>query len=170
MTERLVIKHDFDCSEKGFWDTFLSEKYNFEMFREHMKFPRWELRKFEVTELEALRVIDVEPYLGPLPAPAKKLLGDKIGYQEEGRLDRKKNRYDFKIIPGKLQDKIFVSGAQFTESLGENRCRRIFEATIEIRVFAVGSLIERHVAQDLKKSYDVGATFTQGYMREHGVT
>lgn len=170
MTERLRIEHDFECSEKGFWDTFLKSEYNYEMFREHMKFIRWDLRKFEVSDDEALRVVDVEPYLGPLPAPAKKILGEKIGYQEDGRLDRLKNRYDFKIVPGTLRDKIFVSGAQFTQSQGEHRCRRIFEATIDIRVFAVGSLIERHIAQDLTRSYDVGARFTQDYMRRHGVT
>jgi len=47
---------------------------------------------------------------------------------------------------------------------------RIFEATVEIKIFAIGSIIEKQLLQDLKRSYDVGAQFTQDYMTRHGVT
>lgn len=170
MTERLRIEHEFECSEKGFWETFLNREYNHEMFRQHMKFPRWELSTFDMRDEEVVRVVEVEPYVGPLPGPVKKVLGEKVGYQEQGRLDRVNNRYDFKIVPGKLKDKILVSGAQYTKSRGESRCVRIFEATVEIKIFAIGSIIEKQLLQDLKRSYDVGAQFTQDYMTRHGVT
>src|SRR5690606_6754238 len=74
MTERLRIEHEFECSEKGFWETFLNREYNHEMFRQHMKFPRWELSTFDMRDEEVVRVVEVEPYVGPLPGPVKKVL------------------------------------------------------------------------------------------------
>ncbi len=170
MTERVRIEHDFECSEKAFWDTFLNTEYNKEMFCQKMKFPRWELVKFELTDDEMHRVVEVEPYVAELPGPIKKVIGDSIRYQEKGRLDRKAGRYDLEILPGKLADKIRVKAKQYTQSLGESRCRRIFEAEIEIKVFGIGSMIEKNIASDMRKSYDVGAAFTRDYMSRHGIS
>jgi hypothetical protein len=170
MTERVRIEHDFDCSEQAFWNTFLDQKYNQEMFCGRMKFPRWEVVSFNTTETEMRRVIEVEPYVGNLPGPIKKVLGDSIRYREEGHLDRKANSYQLKIVPSKLADKILVNGRQYTTPLGDNKCRRIFEATIEVKIFGIGSLIEKNVVSDLTKSYEVGAVFTRNYMQQHGIS
>lgn len=170
MTERVRIEHDFDCSEAAFWDTFLNESYNHEMFCGRMKFPRWEVISFNATETEMRRVVEVEPYVGNLPGPIKKVLGDSIRYREEGHLDRKANSYQLKTVPSKFADKIFVSGKQYTSSLGEKKCRRIFEATIEVKIFGIGSMIEKNIVSDLTKSYEIGAAFTRSYMQQHGIS
>lgn len=170
MTERVRIEHDFECSEKAFWETFLITEYNQEMFCERMRFPRWELLTFELEEDKMRRVVEVEPYVTELPGPIKKVIGESIRYREEGTLDRKSGSYSFRILPSKLADKILVSGKQFTQSLGDNRCRRIFEAEVSVKIFAIGSLIEKQVISDMRKSYDVGAAFTQDYMRRHGIS
>ena len=169
MTEKLRVEHTFDVSEKGFWDTFLDEEYNRAMFRDSLKFPRWELTQFELTDEKATRVVEVEPFVGDLPRAVKAVLGNTIRYREEGTLDRPKNSYKLRIVPPKLQDKLIVSGHQFTEPLGEGRCKRVFTADIQIKIFAVGSVIEKLIVADMKKGYDVGAKFTQNYMREKGV-
>jgi hypothetical protein len=167
MTERIRIEHTFECSEKAFWDTFLKEEYNKEMFCQRMKFPRWEITTFEAKEDEVIRVVEVEPYVGELPGAIKKVIGDNVGYREEGRLDRIKNSYKLKVIPARLADKLFIKGEQFTQSLGESRCRRVFEAEVQVKIFGIGGLIEKHIVGDLKRSYDVGADFTKNYMKEH---
>lgn len=170
MTERVRIEHDFDCSEEAFWDTFLNTEYNKEMFCRRMKFPRWDLLTFELNDKEMRRVVEVEPYVAELPGPIKKVIGESIRYREEGQLDRKAGSYTFRIVPSKLAEKILVSGKQFTKSLGESRCRRIFEAHVEIKIFAIGSMIEKNVISDMRKSYDIGAAFTQDYMRRHNIS
>jgi hypothetical protein len=170
MTERVRIEHDFECSVEAFWETFLNDDYNKEMFCQRMKFPRWEPVSFELKEDEMRRVVEVEPYVAELPGPIKKVIGDNVRYREEGKLDRKSGCYSFRIVPAKLADKILVSGRQFTESLGDSRCRRIFEAEVQIKIFGIGSLIEKNVVADMRKSYDIGALFTQDYMRRHGIS
>ncbi len=169
MTEQIVIVHDFECSEQAFWNTFLNNDYNKEMFIESMKFARWEVLKFDVSDLTADRIIEVEPRVGELPGPIKKVVGDKVGYREEGRLDRSQNCYELRITPGMLASKISVSGRQYTKPDGDHRCQRIFEATVEVRLFGVGSLIEKHIIRDMQKGYDAGAEFTRGYMERHGI-
>ena len=160
MTERVVIEHDFECSEKGFWETFLNLEYNQEMFLTEMRFARWELLKFEMTDGGMDRIVEVEPYVGQLPGPIRKVVGEKIAYREEGHLDRINNVYELRVIPGILPGKIQVQGKQFTRPLEEGHCRRIFEATIEVKVFGVGGMIEKQIAGDMRKSYDAGARFT----------
>ena len=163
------MEHTFDCSEKAFWDTFLDEAYNKAMFMESMKFPRWEVTRFDLTDEELYRVVEVEPYIGQLPGPIIKVLGNKIRYREEGRLDRVTNSYKLSVVPGKFADKIAVTAEQRTEPLAEGRCKRIFTAEVSVKIFAVGGMIEKQLVSDLRKSYDEGARFTQQYMNDLGI-
>lgn len=169
MSERIRVEHSFDCTEKAFWDTFLDEEYNKAMFLGEMKFSRWELSRFDLNDDEMQRTVVVEPYVGELPRPILKVLGNSIRYEEVGRLDRKANSYKLQVVPGKFADKISVQGEQRTEALGADRCKRIFEADISVKIFGVGGMIEKQLASDLRKSYDVGARFTQTYMNERGI-
>lgn len=169
MTERVRIEHTFECSEKAFWETFQDAEYNRQMFCERMKFPRWEITSLEKEGSIVRRVVEVEPYVGELPGAIRKVIGDNIRYREEGTLDLVKKRYELEVTPTRLTDKILTTGIQFTESLGEHRCRRIFEAEVRVKIFGVGSMIERQIAGDIRKSYEVGAQFTAQYLLEHGI-
>jgi hypothetical protein len=169
MSEHLVVEHDFECSEKAFWDVFLDNDYNRAMFLGHLGFNRWEIVRFDQSEQAISRTVEVEPKVGPLPGPIKKVIGEKIGYREEGRLDLTKNRYELKVIPGLMAEKISVTGVQYTVALGEHRCRRVFDATITVKIFGVGSLIERQIAADMRKGYAVGAAYTEMHIAKHGI-
>lgn len=169
MSERIVVEHDFECSEKAFWDVFLDNDYNRAMFLGHLGFNRWEIVKSGQQDGAISRTVEVEPKVGPLPGPIKKIIGEKIGYREEGCLDLSKNRYELKVIPGLLSDKINVTGVQYTVSTGPHRCRRVFEATITVKIFGVGNIIERQIAADMKRGYEVGAAFTQDHMVRNGI-
>lgn len=168
MAEKVSIVHDFDCSEETFWDVFLDNDYNRRMFLEHMKFARWDIIEFEQSEHTVRRVVQVEPNTGPLPGPVKKAIGERISYQEQGVLDRTKNRYELRVIPPSLQDKMTISGAQWTQPLGEGRCRRTFEANVQVKIFGIGSLIEKRIAADMAKGYEDGADFTRSFIASRG--
>jgi Protein of unknown function (DUF2505) len=169
MTERVRIEHTFDCSEETFWSLFLEEKYNQDLFCGYLKFPFWKVTSAEETPTELRRVIEVEPYVGELPGAIKAVVGDKIRYREEGRLDKEKRRYFVKVVPSRLADKLLVSGEQYTESLGDKKCKRIFLAEITVKVFGVGGMIEKRIAADLERSYELGAKFTNRYVVERGL-
>lgn len=170
MAERVRIEHEFNCSEQTFWDLFLSEEYNQALFQGYLKFPLWRVATAEERNGTLHRSVEVEPYVVDLPGPIKKVVGDSIRYQEIGQLERAPLRYTVKVVPAKLADKLFVSGVQRTEPLGPHTCRRIFEATVEVKIFGVGGLIEKRIVQDLTKSYDLGAKFTNRYIAEKGLS
>ncbi len=170
MAERIRTEHDFDCTEETFWKLFLDDDYNHALFRDYLKFPRWEIVQHEESNKEMRRTVEVEPYVGELPTPIKKVLGESIGYREIGRLDKEAHRYTFRVAPSRLADKLRVEGEQLTESLdGGKRCRRIFIADFEVKVFGVGAMIEKRLATDMQRSYDLSAKFTRRYLEEKGL-
>jgi len=168
MTERVTIIHTLDLSEENFWKLFLDEKYNQDLFCGYLKFPLWRVASLEDGPTEMKRVIEVEPFLGDLPSAIKSVVGDSIRYREEGRLDKAKQRYFVKVVPAKLADKLNVQGEQSTEALPDGRTKRIFQAEITVKIFGVGGMIEKRIAADLARSYDLGAKFTNRYAAERG--
>jgi hypothetical protein len=171
MTERARIQHDFDCTEATFWDLFLDDTYNQALFQGFLKFPRWQVLERVERGNELHRVVEVEPYVGELPGPIKKIVGESFSYREVGYLDRQKQRYYVRIVTSRLSDKFSVECEQYTEPLdGGKRCRRIFLANVGVHIFGVGGLIERRIVTDLSRSYDIGAQFTNDYVKKHGLS
>src|SRR5438128_2564946 len=100
------IQHDFDCSEAVFWQhTFLDPEFNRRLYLETLRFPSWKVVEEKVTDDTIERKVAVQPLVENLPGPVKKVMGDRFGYTEEGQLDRKQNRYRFRVIPSAMPDK-----------------------------------------------------------------
>lgn len=169
MTERARIEHEFHCSEEVFLGLFLKETYNKALFEGHLKFPMWRVSAEQETPERLSRTIEVEPFVADLPVAIQKVVGNNLRYREEAYYDKLERKYHVKVVPNRMADKILVSGVQLTESLGPDRCKRIFLADVEVKIFGVGGLIERRIVQDLIKSYDVGKHFTDGYLTEQGL-
>ncbi len=170
MAEDLRIEHTFDCSEDAFWGKlFFDEEYNRRMYYDALNFPLWREISSDDRGDELIRIIECEPNLGDLPGAIKKVIGDNLRYREEGHYDKASRRYRLKIIPSRLADKMGVEGELFTESAGDGKCKRIFTAKINVKIFGVGTMIEKRLVSDLRRSYDVGAGFTVDYIREKGI-
>jgi len=170
MPSSVRIVHTYNVSEDTFWDKlFFDEGYNRRLYLEALKFHDWKVEKHEDHGTEVQRAINVAPRLGDLPGPMKKLLGDNIRYTEAGVYDKARRRYKITIIPSALAGKLLVSGELYTEPEAENRCRRVFEATVEVKVFGLGGMMEKRFVSDLEKSYAVGAKFTNQYAEEKGL-
>jgi len=166
VTEKARIEHTFHCSAKTFQDLFLGEAYNQALFQGHLRFPIWKVTSEREDGSRTYRTIEVEPYVPDLPGVIQKVVGDNLRYREEAYFDRATGKYHVSVVPNRLADKIFVSGVQSVEELGPDKCRRIFQANVEVKIFAVGSLIEKRIVHDLVKSYDIGAVFTEKYLAE----
>jgi hypothetical protein len=96
-------------------------------------------------------------------------VGDRFLYIEEGKLDRKTNRYGFRILPSTLAEKTTITGEMYPQSLGENRCRRIIDYKVEVKVMIVGKVAEQKTIEDTQKNYDRAAAFTRDYLKEKGL-
>lgn len=164
------IEHIYNCNPDTVWEKFFfDEDYNTRLFRDGLKFPAYEQTKFEETDTEIRRSVEVTPELGPMPGPLKKLLGDGLGYREDGVFNKATKRYKITITPNKMADKISITGEMWMEPAGEGKSNRIFTCSVSAKIFGVGGMMEKKTIEDMKKSYEIGASFTNSYLKEKGL-
>jgi hypothetical protein len=169
--EVVRIEHTFECSESTFWDKiFFDAAYNRGLFLDRLKFPVWREVKREEKDGEIHRVVEVVPRMGDLPAALKKLIGDNAGYEERGIFDTARRRYKIQIVPNKLADKLSVSGEMHTEAVGSDRMKRIFRAEVTAKIFGIGGMLEKRIMNDLQRSYEASAHFTEAFIAEKGLS
>jgi hypothetical protein len=166
----LEIEHTFNCSEATFWDRiFLDPEYNERLFKTELKFPVWREVSREERGGALHRVVEVVPYVGELPAALKAVVGEGIGYEERGVLDKSAKSYKVTVVPNKLADKLSVKVDIWTVADGENRCKRKVRADVGVKIFGVGGTIEKRMLSDLERSYQKSADFTNRYVAEKGL-
>jgi len=168
MAESRIV-NELDCSENRFWDElFFDAEFNRKLFLEELGFTTWKIVSEKTTDEVVERRLEVSPRVGEIPAAVKAVIGESLGYVEEGRYDRKRRRYAVKATSPKLGDRFLVEGEMYTEPLGENRCRRIFAVKVTAKIFGVGGLIERRVLADMEKSYAQSASYIGKYAELQG--
>lgn len=167
----LRIEHIFNCSEDTYWnELFFNDEFNRRLFLDALEFPKREVTKKEETDTEIRQTIEVTPKMGPMPAPLKKLVGDGLGYREEGVFDKKSRRYKVTIYSNKLTEKLHITGEFFLEPAGEGKIKRIYTSKVVAKVFGVGGMLEKTINSDMEKSYATAAKFTNEYIAEKGLS
>ena len=159
------IAHIHECSEDTFWHVFFDPDYNRQLFSQALGFPHFEQLEFRETETEIRRVVSATPSIGELPHALKKLVGDGITYEERGIFDKRTKRFSIEVISNKLPDRITVRGTIYTEPISDARSRRVFDGTVEARIFGVGGLLEKRLIADLEARYADSARFTNQYVK-----
>lgn len=162
------IEHVYNCSAEVFWNQiFLDEEYNRKLFLGELHYSVWKVIRSEERGNELHRVIEASPPLpADLPGVLKKLLSDGLGYEEHGVLDRSKQRYRVDVKPKSLASKLTIQGDLSTEPISDGSCRRIYVARAEARVLGVGGTIEQRLLDDIAKSYDKSAVFTNRWISQ----
>jgi hypothetical protein len=162
-----TIRDEFDCTIETYWEKcHFDPEYNRRLYLEHLKFPGWKLIETKTEGDKVSRKVVLDPPVGALPGPVKKLMGDSFSYTEVGTYDKKTGRYTFNITPSTMADKTKVTGEIWCEKLGEKKIARHARITVEVKVFMVGSMVEEKVMGDLKHSYDAAAPFTNGFVKD----
>lgn len=166
----ITLRHEIDTDEDTFWSKLvLDEAFNKKLFEGALKFPGWKVLDSREEGNKIVRRVQVDPPVGDLPGPVKKVIGDKLGYVEEGTFDKTTKRYTFKVTPSAMADKTKVSGELWVEKLGDKKIRRMCRISVEVKVFMIGSMVEDRILADLRSSYDNSTTFTNQYIKESGL-
>jgi hypothetical protein len=166
---RARIEHTFNCSAETYWEkVFFSEEYNRRMFLEALEFEGWNQVKFQDTGNRIDRIVDAKPKMMDLPGPLKRVAEKGLGYREISSFDKQSRVLTTEVEPESLKGKLFIKGEIRCEPSGENKCRRIYDANIEAKVFGVGGMIERRLLADIEQSYDKAAKFTNQFLAEKG--
>ncbi|HEY5955294.1 MAG TPA: DUF2505 family protein [Polyangiaceae bacterium] len=168
MTKARIV-HELGCSEELFWDQlFFDDDFNRRLFLEELGFSNWRvIHRGDISAPIVDVEIEVTPKLGDLPGPLRTIVGEGLSYREVGRLNRTSRRYAVKAQSAKLGDRLIVEGELYTEALGPNRCRRIFDVRVEAKIFGIGGLLEKRVISDIEHNYEVSAGYITRYAKEH---
>jgi hypothetical protein len=161
MTVNFVMQHELHTSVEQFWaEIFRGEEFNRALYIDHLRFG-YELELWNpATGRRRARVWPTNS----IPKALAKVLGDKISFVEEGTCDDDLNRYDFRVIPSALPERIQVHGTVVTAPLGDRTCERTVTFEIEARVFGIGHAIESFLETTTRKQYEDNATFINEYL------
>jgi hypothetical protein len=161
------IEHEFDFDEETLWKAALfDEEYSRKLYLETLRFPRWRIQDQQITESRLTRRVEVHPRVDHMPAAVKKVVGDQLGYLEEGAFDRQTRRYTYRMIPNALADRTRIAGVMHTRARGPAGCVRIVDLEVECNVMLIGRTIEQRIIEDTRATHVQIATFTRNYLRD----
>jgi hypothetical protein len=166
----VTLRHEIHTDEETFWSKVCFDApFNKKMYEESMHFPSWKVLDSKEDDAKLTRKVHVEPQVGDLPGPLKKVIGDKLAYTEEGTFDKKARRYTFKVTPSVMPEKTKVNGELWVEKIGDKKIRRMCRISVEVKVFMVGGMIEDRIMADLRSAYDRSESFTNAFIKESGL-
>lgn len=161
-----TMKHEIACDEATFWKVFVDKDFNEKLYREVLEFPEFAIVEQKDTDTEYRRKAVGKPKMN-MPGPVQKLLGSSFGYTEEGRLDKAKGLWTFKITPSTLADKMRNEGNVRIEKIDEKKVRRVVELTIEAKVFGVGGMLESTAEKSMRDGWEKSAVFMNDWVKKH---
>ena len=162
-----TIRHVIACDTETYFKCVFDEEYNRRLYLDVLKFREITLRGQEETADTITRKLYLNPPKVDLPGPIAKVVGD-LSYVEEGTYDKKTHRYRYKVTPASNADKTTIKGEMWCEDRGPKKIERIAKTFVEVKIFMIGSLIEKRIFDDMKKSYDAAAKFTNEFVKEKG--
>ncbi len=163
------FEHVFECDADTYWDKiFFDEEFNRKFFLEGIKFHHWHQRIVEQNDKIIKRVVEVQPPIGDMPGPVKKIIGDRLAYNETGVFDRQTRRYHFDIEPSTATDKTTIRGDLWLVGAGDKRVKRMAKVEVDVRIMMVGKIVEERIVSDLTASYSKAAEFTNAWVKQKG--
>jgi hypothetical protein len=166
---RYTIKHTVETDVDSFWKLFFDTEFNRVLFQDFLGFTTYRVLE-ERTDPDGVieRRVESTPKV-ELPAAARKIFGDSVGYIEVGRYDPKLRKYFVQVLPKMAGDKVKSSTEIWAEPLGDKRCERIVAVDNTVKVFGLGTLLEGFIEQQTRDLYARAADFTNRWIRDKGL-
>lgn len=162
---KFVVVHEIQCDLETFWKTFLEKDFNTKLYSEVLGFPDWRILEQTEDDQQIVRKVSGSPKMD-VPGPVAKLIGPGFRYTEEGKLDKAKWIFRWKLQPSTLADKLFTSGTVRAERIGDTKTRRIAEMTVEAKIFGLGGLIESTMEKQLRQGWDRSGAYMNKYLAD----
>lgn len=162
------VVDEFPTTPDKYWDMFFSDAYN-EALWKHLDIER-EVLSFRREGEGPSEVIHRTQKLTPkrdVPSALRKLVKDAISYEERNVWRRADNAMDVVTIPNFFADKFIAKGVYKLEPVGSDKLRRIWKASCDCKVPLVGGKVEKHVVEEVKRSYQATTIFTRKWIAEH---
>jgi hypothetical protein len=157
------VEHAFSgTSLKAFETLFFDEPFNIALCAA-LKLSRTLVSREEkngtlrrVTQVAAQRDI---------PAAVAKVLGsNRIEYLETLEYPMGSNRGTWKTVSSLLSDKVDSAGS-FSFAANGSQIVRVVDGYVKVKIFGLGTVIERFIVADIEQGYEQAAQFMQDYIR-----
>jgi hypothetical protein len=163
---KVTFRHEIHCSVDRFWKVFFDREFNRSLFVDKLKFPEYEVLEQTDHDGAVHRRVRGRPKMN-VPAAVAKVLGDRFGYEEEGRFDPKAQKWSWKMKTNTLTDKLHNSGTVTVEKAGEDKCVRVSEIEMEAKVFGLGGLLEKTTEEEYRTGWEASARFMNEWLANH---
>lgn len=170
MATNFTLRDVFDTDVDTYWDRiFFDAEYNERIYREALGF-----KSFTILEQTGepgqvrTRTMRTEP-AADAPAVVRKMIGDSFSYTERGTFDPSTKIWTYSITTSGMPEKIKIGGRLWAEPQGDRKCVRVAEIGIEVKIFGVGSAIEKFIEKTTRDSYVKATAFTNRFIAEKGV-
>jgi hypothetical protein len=121
------------------------------------------LQNLTIKDGKLTRAVRVAPDR-EIPAPAAKVLGsNKIEYIEHVQYALGSYRGKWHTVSSIMTDKVESSGT-FGFDTHRDGVLRWVEGEVKVKLFGIGAIAERFIGNDIEKSYDGAAVFTQEWI------
>jgi hypothetical protein len=162
-----TIRDTFDIGADAFWrDVFFRRAFVERMYKEALACESIEILAEQgdvatglTRRLRFTQKIDA-------PGPVRKLFGETTTMEEDGKFDAPSGRFSYRMVPDKMADKITISGTTWLEPAGDHKVVRVSELDFGVRIFGVGTLVEKFMAKQTVESMERQARFTRAYIAE----
>lgn len=161
-----TIVHALSCSPERFWNLFLDPDFTREMIVDGLGFARCEPDPVVQEGSLRRRHTYVEPKVD-LPGPVAKLIGPRLGYDENGTFDEKTGIWTFDMRLSVLSDRIKLGGKLRVEPAGEEQCKRIADLWVDARIMGLGKMVEKAAEKNMRDGWGKSADWMNGWMAAH---
>ena len=161
------IVDEFETTPAKYWDMFFSEDYNNALWRElDIKREVLEFRREGEGESEVIHRTQRLTPNRDVPAALKRVVKGAIAYEERNVWRRKDNLMEVVTIPSFFGDKFTATGNYVLRPLGDNKLARVWTAKTSCTVPLVGGKVEKHIVEEVKRSYRATTAFTRRYIKD----
>lgn len=165
---RFSSRHEFVCPQALILSdqVYFHPDFHRQLYGE-LGFASWEVLE-HTRSGDRLREVRLKRPRRELPATVRRALGvQQIEYREELDYDLAAHSYSVRVIPNMLPGKLLIGGTVRIDALGPERCVRSVDIDVQVRIFAIGGVVERHVVDDIRTSYAKADRFMERWLREH---
>lgn len=163
---KFTVTHVINCNAETFWKTYFDKDFNMKLYKEGLQFPEFTIVDQRETDTELVRKVTGTPKM-EVPGPVAKVMGSNFRYTEEGKLDKTKKIWTWKLIPSTMADKLRNEGSMRIEVIDDTKVRRIADIVLEAKIFGIGGLIESSSEKQLRDGWDKSAVFMNEWLKTH---
>jgi len=163
---KIQATHDLPCSADTFWDLYFDDDYNGGLDRELNLAENTVLERRDDGDITHMKV-RIAP-AREIPAAVRKVLRSAtLAYYEHRDLDLSRGHMDWRVTHDAVSSRrLHCEGVLDVIPAGEGRCRRVLDGVIDVRIPVVGRFIEKAIATDVVRCYDVAADFLPRWLEQ----